>query len=157
MGQMKSGIASKIELTGERTPPCARSEFNGQGERDPSAMLDERNGRLWHMIECEIIPRLMMAHSLNGSVKHGDGKTNFDVPDFTALVLTEDETAVLSHIDALCARGLSADSICAELLAPTVSRLKTLLDDHILYGSNIGAGLERVEAALARLGRRQLS
>ena len=71
--------------------------------------------------------------------------------------MTEDETAVNSHIDELCERGISPEMICIQLLAPTVSRLSTLLDEHFLYGSNIGAGLARVDAALARLGRRQLS
>jgi hypothetical protein len=119
--------------------------------------MDQRNARLWQIIECEIIPRLMMVQSFNETPNDPVISALIDVPDFTALVMTEDETAVLSHIDELCARGLSPEMICVELLAPTVDRLSSLLDEHVLYGAHIGVGLARVDAALARLGRRQLS
>jgi hypothetical protein len=158
MGQVKSGFASKRQFAAEQEiGPCSRTGFDGGATCPIPPQIDDRNARLWEVIECEIIPRLMLVHDFYETRNNLEDSDLIDVPDFTALVMTEDETAVLSHIDELRSRGLSPERICIELLAPTVDRLSILLDEHCLYGGHIGVGLAHVDAALARLGRRQLS
>jgi hypothetical protein len=152
MAGAKSNLASKSQIAAGRKG----AGFPFQAGKQAPDQAEDRNARLRMMIECEIIPSLMMAHV-------GRPRSSplisalIDVTDFTALVMTEDEAAVLSHIDELRRRGLTAEMICFELLAPTVTRLSRLLNEQFVYAAHVDKGLARVDAAIARLKGRRIS
>jgi MerR family transcriptional regulator, light-induced transcriptional regulator len=157
MADAKSNLASKGQIeAGRRAASPAHFGFPVPAGNEASDHAEDRNARLRMMIECEIIPSLMMAHGERFCVNPLISAL-IDVADFTALVMTEDEAAVLSHIDELRRRGLTVDMICVELLAPTVNRLSRLLNEQFVYVSHVDKGLARVDAAIARLKERRIS
>ncbi len=117
MAEAKSNLASKGQIeAGRKAASPAHFGFPVPAGKDASDHAEDRNARLRMMIECDIIPSLMMAHGERFCVNPLISAL-IDVADFTALVMTEDEAAVLSHIDELRRRGLTVDMICVELLA----------------------------------------
>ena len=157
MAEAKSNLASKGQIeAGRKAASPAHFGFPVPAGKEASDHAEDRNARLRMMIECEIIPSLMMAHGERFRVNPLISAL-IDVADFTALVMTEDEAAVLSHIDELRRRGLTVDMICVELLAPTVNRLSRLLNEQFVYVSHVDKGLARVDAAIARLKGRRIS
>ena len=101
-----------------------RSSVNALDLASFSALANlEHEHSLSRLIENEIIPRLMIAHAVDGS---GCAAAEFDigeVVDFADIVLTVEADALLASVDAILARGVAVDTIMVDLLAPAARLL----------------------------------
>ncbi len=124
--------------------------------REDDAESDREMESLVRTIESEIIPRLMLAHRsvaeflphlLPGDVVIGSS----DVADFAKLVLTADIASVVSVVDSLRARGVQAEVLCLDLLAPTARRLGELWEADLCDFIEVTVGLGRLQQVLREL------
>lgn len=107
-------------------------------------------------IEAEIIPRLMLAHRSIGDTVPLPGPfactvTSTQVADFSRLVLTADVSFAMSAINALRASGVSAQSLCLDLLAPAARRLGELWEEDLCDFIEVTVGLGRLQQVLHEL------
>jgi hypothetical protein len=156
MRQSKSERNAKIHTT-EDLEPATSSVSGIKADQVTLSQIDDRNARLRLTIEAQIIPCLMLAYARDRRPNDSTIPTLIDEMDFTALIMIEDENAVLSHVDELQAKGLAAETICRELLEPAVRKLNKLLNEEFLYRSRVGKGLAHIDAVRARLKRRRIS
>ena len=78
------------------------------------------------LVESEIIPRLMVAHSREGdaqalaaAVPPGSRSISYhEANAFAPLAITLDASALLDHVDMFVRRGVTIDTIFIDLLAP---------------------------------------
>ena len=115
---------------------------------------DRRLGRLVRTIETEIIPRLMLAHRATVTVHDapvGRAALAADVEELTRLILAHDVATAAAFVQALRARGLSADAICLDLLAPVARRLGELWTDDRCSFSEVTIGLWRLQQVMREL------
>lgn len=79
------------------------------------------------LIESEIIPRLVVAHSTDAPVvttaTGGDTIDPAEVQALAPLALQVEADLLLGHIEAILARGVSVDTVMVDLLAPTARLL----------------------------------
>ena len=79
------------------------------------------------LIESEIIPRLVVAHSTDAKVPGLPVNTDVigpgEVEALAPLALQVDADRLLMHIEAILARGVSVDTVMVDLLAPTARLL----------------------------------
>lgn len=104
-------------------------------------------------IESQIIPRLMLAHSTStGEIAaHADRDavvSPADLIDFTAIVINADISAVGSAVERFLMRGISAEHLCLELLAPTARRLGDMWNDDLCDFVGVTLGLGRLQQVL---------
>lgn len=104
-------------------------------------------------IESLIIPRLMLAH---GGPARADTAPNdrdatisaADLIDFTATVIHAEADAVARSVEQFLMRGISAEHLCLELLAPTARRLGDLWNDDLCDFVGVTLGLGRLQQVL---------
>ena len=124
--------------------------------RHAEAGNDERMSQLARTIEQEIIPRLMLAHrvSLEPMLREAVQDlpiTAEDIEQFSKLVLSLDEDAAYAAIETLRERGMAADRILVELLAPTARHLGHLWDEDLCSFTDVTVGLGRLQRVLREL------
>lgn len=128
-------------LSGSRSR--ARERSAGQAELESLART----------IESQIIPRLMLAHcgasipTTPGMVREGS-ISPADLIDFTAVVLHADIGSVAGAVEQLLMRGVSAERICLDLLAPTARRLGELWEEDLCDFVGVTLGLGRLQQVL---------
>ncbi|MEL7219021.1 MAG: cobalamin B12-binding protein, partial [Pseudomonadota bacterium] len=69
------------------------------------------------IIEGEILPRLLMAHSTTGSGPDREDETEIHPSDarrFASLPLTHEATSLLEEVDGFLEKGVSVDAICLD-------------------------------------------
>lgn len=106
-------------------------------------------------IESEVIPRLMLAHRASGSTEYQalqqDGAHHAsadEVEEFSRLVLNHDCPIALEYLRVLVARGVSADAIYLELLAPAARLLGELWKADLCDFTDVTIGLSRLQQLL---------
>jgi len=104
-------------------------------------------------IESQIIPRLMLAHrtSIEPVVPAADRDAAIspaDLIDFTAIVLNADVSSVGGAVEQFLMRGISAELLCLDLLAPTARRLGEMWDDDLCDFVAVTLGLGRLQQVL---------
>lgn len=135
---------------------------------------------LSQLIENEIIPRLMIAHSLDAPVPNSPAprlSTADAVPMPLDLPLTIGRSApaeiepaeiqllsdlclrveadeLLSYIEAVLGRGLTADTVMVDLLAPTARRLGELWEDDLCDFVDVTMGLWRLQEVVHEIASR---
>lgn len=115
---------------------------------------DRRLARLVRTIETEIIPRLMLAHRATVTVHDapvGRAALAADVEELTRLILAHDVATAGVFVQALRARGLPADAICLDLLAPVARRLGELWADDRCSFSEVTIALWRLQQVMREL------
>jgi methanogenic corrinoid protein MtbC1 len=104
------------------------------------------------IVEAEIIPRLMLAHSdsrIKGATPAQKPKLDrSNVLHFAGLVLADDPVKTAQYIAAMRSSGIPLDSIYAELLAPTACRLGELWEDDLCDYSLVALGMWRLQQVL---------
>jgi len=113
-----------------------------------------QKSRLDLVIEAEIIPRLMVAHSISvGQVAYQDPpvQTTLDEVDIDAFirhVLKDDIAVAFAFIDALRDQGLPMESVFLDILTPAARRLGTLWETDDVTFADVTVGLSKLQQIL---------
>ncbi|HVF94014.1 MAG TPA: cobalamin B12-binding domain-containing protein [Sphingomonas sp.] len=111
------------------------------------------------LIESEIIPRLMMAHAIDLPEISTPEVTavSIDAEEIAALAplaLEIDADALLAHIEAVMARGVSVDMVLVDLLAPTARLLGEYWEDDRCDFVDVTMGLWRLQEVVHEIAAR---
>lgn len=123
----------------------------------PRADLEHRRS-LSTLIESEIIPRLMLAHSADPQppVPAGPGPdsaiSQSEVEALAPLALLVEADALLAHVERILARGVSVDTVMVDLLAPAARQLGQLWEDDRCDFMDVTMGLWRLQEVLHEIG-----
>jgi methylmalonyl-CoA mutase cobalamin-binding domain/chain len=153
----------------------ARHDDNALRARDPCARLHFRTGAagleafrlhfdedyaqsLSTLIESEIIPRLMIAHATDAPQTLPISTEDVIGPDEAAalapLALQVEADALLGHIEAILARGVSVDTVMVDLLAPTARLLGEYWEDDRCDFVDVTMGLWRLQEVVHEIAAR---
>ncbi|QIQ85433.1 cobalamin-dependent protein [Erythrobacter sp.] len=159
MAQMKSaGVfgASSAALRKVITNPLYRDRRKDKS--DPST-ADSRSGDAINtIIEGEIIPRLMMAHSSGGEDAVAEERPReiepADAARFAVLPLELEADALLAEIDRFVGKGASVDAIYLDLLAPSARTLGEMWDRDECDFIDVTMGLWRLQEVMREVAMR---
>ena len=119
-----------------------RAAFRNREVASPDALA--------RVIEIDIIPRLLLAHSERGPAKAVTASPNAEIPDgladqFAAATLTEEVGPLLARVEALMAGGVSVETAYLHLLAPAARRLGSWWDEDACDFVDVTMGLWRLQ------------
>ncbi len=143
--------------------PAAASEAQPPSDSNPASGPNALRV-LSRTIETEIIPRLLLLHR-NGEAhricgaSEGRGETPQrprrpladEIDDFARLVIAQDVPILCTYVASVRNRGISLESVCLELLAPTASRLGEWWDEDFCDFTQVTVGLWRLQQVLHAL------
>ena len=136
----------------DEAPPSSGLAFDRTPD-EPSARRETVSESLAKVIEAEIIPRLMLAHSMPMrepvAVEADEGD---QVEAFTALVRSDDMKAISAYVSAKRAGGMSVEAIFLNLLAPTARHLGELWTADIVDFVDVTVALSRLQHVMTELG-----
>lgn len=154
MGESKASSmlgAGSAVLRGVIAAPLGRvRRKTSMGKRDPGDSVNT-------IIESEIIPRLLMAHS--GSDRPVKAKRSRPIsPDdasrFAMLPLRLEAASLLEEVDAFIADGTSVETICLDLLAPAARRLGEMWESDECDFVDVTMGLWRLQEVMREIAAR---
>ncbi|MEE4207283.1 MAG: cobalamin-dependent protein [Erythrobacter sp.] len=159
MANMKSaGVfgASSAALRKVITNPLYRDRRKGGVEGgEPGSRSGDAISTI---IEGEIIPRLMMAHSNSGDGTPMEERTSEiepgDATRFAVLPLELEADSLLAEIDRFLAKGVSVDAIYLELLAPSARTLGEMWDRDECDFIDVTMGLWRLQEVMREVAQR---
>ena len=157
-------VASMMRL-GDNAPGAGASllarNFEANGDRLAAFRMRvelDYDRSLSTLIESEIIPRLMVAHASDTpqiAVPSGDGSIGPNEVELLApLALQVEADALLAHIEAVMARGVSVDTIMVDLLAPTARLLGEYWEDDRCDFIDVTMGLWRLQEVVHEIANR---
>lgn len=119
-----------------------RAAFRTRETASPDALA--------RVIEIDIIPRLLLAHSEYAAAPRHAAYPSAAVPQgladqFAAATLTEEVTPLLARVEALMAGGVSVETIYLNLLAPAARRLGSWWDEDACDFVDVTMGLWRLQ------------
>lgn len=145
-------------------PRVAEVDTDGAPERrvaapGPSHQMtrDRHAAELARIIECDIVPRLMLAHRTleerSDPVQGGvEARLAADeVAEFGRLLLERDIHVVSAYVESLRARGVTADNLLLGLVAPTARWLGMLWEEDLCDFTQVTVGLGRLQQVLRQL------
>lgn len=110
------------------------------------------------LIESEIIPRLIVAHSVDEAIITKSGHDEMiepgEVETLAPLALQIEASALLAHIETVLARGVSVDTVMVDLLAPTARLLGQYWDDDLCDFIDVTMGLWRLQEVVHEIASR---
>ncbi|MBJ6122980.1 cobalamin B12-binding domain-containing protein [Sphingomonas mollis] len=110
------------------------------------------------LIESEIIPRLMIAHASGlPDAPTTDGRATIDaveIADLAPLALMVEADALLAHVEAILARGVSVETVMVDLLAPTARLLGEYWEDDRCDFVEVTMGLWRLQEVVHEIAAR---
>lgn len=109
------------------------------------------------IIENDIIPRLMMAHSMSGfasSKKGMSGIAPSDANRFALLPLRLEAANLMDEVDAFLAEGVSVEAIYIDLLAPAARRLGEMWSNDECDFVDVTMGLWRLQEVMRDISDR---
>ncbi len=125
------------------------------GGNSAAAEEKELKKRVEHVIEGEIIPRLMLLHRTDPTVTSMPADKLPDLsehlPEFTNLILTQDTEAIVAYLDVLMQKGAALDGLLLHLMAPAARRLGEMWEDDTLDFLEVTIGVSRLQQILHRL------
>jgi len=125
-----------------------------------NTVADQRLARLSRLIEGEIIPRLLICHTVTSrKLTAGNAAalpTPANVAELARLMLEPKRAPADEYLESLWLRGASRGLLCAELLAPTAKHLGELWERDICDFAALTHGLQRLETVLHEFRDRQL-
>lgn len=105
---------------------------------------------LQEMVECEIIPRLVQAHPTG--VAAGDCIGDAEIPldarsahAFLQIILSRNANSIGAFVEKLEARGIGAERLFADLLAPAALGLAALWEEDKISFTEVTIGLGRLQ------------
>lgn len=135
------------------------SDSTGATRPEPVNAAVESTGliKLARTIECEIIPRLVIAHrDQRGAARASEtpAHATFDVAQFAKLALAADGAAADQHIEGLIASGVEIETVFLDLLAPAARHLGDRWTEDTLDFAQVMLGLGRLQQILRTLAPR---
>lgn len=159
MAQMKSaGVfgASSAALRKVITNPLYRDRREDRPAKQ--AKSSKSGDAINTIIESEIIPRLMMAHSSGGAgavgATHPIEIDPADAVRFAILPLELEADALLGEVDRFLAKGVSVDAIYLDLLAPSARTLGDMWDRDECDFIDVTMGLWRLQEVMREVAMR---
>lgn len=124
------------------------------GSADPTP--EKRAACLARAIETEVIPRLVAAHRIdeNGLASNDalSGRvTQSEIEAFTNSLLSGDEPALESTVEALRRRGFTVEHLLVDLLAPAARQLGHLWTEDLCFFTDVTIGLGRLQRMMREL------
>ena len=153
-GMIEAGSAAlRKVMSGSLMRRKARSGDAAHGAECGSLGEDTINT----IIESEIIPRLLLAHS-EGPQAAAKGRLSEIAPSeadrFAALPLTREAAGLLEEVDKFLAEGVSLDAIYIDLLAPAARRLGEMWTADECDFVDVTMGLWRLQEVMRDLAAR---
>ncbi|MEG3165486.1 cobalamin B12-binding domain-containing protein [Sphingomonas sp. PB2P19] len=128
-----------------------RSAFQRRGAQDYARSLSA-------LIEGEIIPRLMAAHAVGGNDGWSARETHLindsDIEALAPLVMQIDADALLAHVEHILERGVTAETVMVDLLAPTARLLGEFWEDDRCDFVDVTMGLWRLQEVVHHIASR---
>jgi len=109
------------------------------------------------VLEGDIIPRLLMAHMVDGSIRPLEENSVIDAEDterFAALPLRLEAPGLLEEIDRFLEQGVSVEEVYLELLAPAARRLGEMWDADECDFVDVTMGLWRLQEVMREVSLR---
>ncbi len=109
------------------------------------------------IIESEILPRLLMAHSSNGAAPGRGSAHEIDALDasrFASMPLHSEAAELLEEVDAYLAEGVSVEAIYIDLLAPAARKLGSLWEADECDFVDVTMGLWRLQEVMREIAVR---
>lgn len=109
------------------------------------------------IIESEIIPRLLLAHSTGSVGKSGDHRSEIapsEANRFATLPLEREAPGLLEEVDRFLDEGVSIDSIYIDLLAPAARRLGEMWSNDDCDFVDVTMGLWRLQEVMREIAAR---
>lgn len=110
---------------------------------------------LSRLIESEIIPRLMVAHAADAPVTCSQTITAQEIAALAPLALEVEADALLAHVEAILARGVTLDTLMVDLLAPTARLLGELWESDRLDFVDVTMALWRLQEVVHEITARR--
>lgn len=126
----------------------------------PRYILPESPDSISTVIESEIIPRLLMAHTSSHPEPHSRHRHRIagaDVNQFAMLPLRLEAAGLLEEVDALIDKGVSVEAICVDLLAPAARKLGEMWDNDECDFIEVTMGLWRLQEVMREISSRSPS
>lgn len=104
-----------------------------------------------NLIQEQIIPRLLLAHSHTGPRQHADGMetvTAEDAANFASLPLELEADELLAVVEGFLARGVAVESIFVDLLAPSARKLGQYWEEDACDFLDVTMGLWRLQEVM---------
>lgn len=130
-----------------RSEPKAASVFNSCAEQDPVNAV----------LEGDIIPRLLMAHMVDGSMRPVEENRVIDPEDtqrFAILPLRLEASGLLEEVDRFLEQGVSVEEVYIELLAPAARRLGEMWETDECDFVDVTMGLWRLQEVMREISLR---
>lgn len=159
-----TGLGHFLKTSGWREPTTLRNGRGNSAADFGRNASDEHAQSLSRLIECEIIPRLLVAHAPGAYPDLNVGKDADDralgmisaaeVTAFAPLALQVEADELLDHVEGLVARGVSFETLLVDLLAPAARHLGALWDDDRCDFIDVTMGLWRLQEVVHELSGR---
>ncbi len=123
------------------------------GGRELQKDEQQLQNRLEHVVEGEIIPRLMLVHKqARSQEQHHRGKAipelSEHVGEFARLVVSQEADVAASYVNALLHKGADLEALLLNLLAPTARKLGELWDCDEIDFVDVTIGTSRLQQVL---------
>ncbi|HEX8389210.1 MAG TPA: cobalamin B12-binding domain-containing protein [Sphingomonas sp.] len=109
------------------------------------------------LIESEIIPRLMVAHAPGTPETAALGILAEEIVALAPLALEVEADALLAHIEAILARGVSVDAVMVDLLAPTARLLGEFWEEDRCDFVDVTMALWRLQEVVHEIAARNVA
>lgn len=109
------------------------------------------------IIESEIIPRLLMAHTSSdphSRMRRAKTITPDEASRFALLPLRLEAASLLEEVDGFIAKGASVETICLDLLAPAARKLGEMWDNDECDFLDVTMGLWRLQEVMREVAAR---
>lgn len=106
------------------------------------------------IIEGEIIPRLLMAHSSGAVRRHSRPIDPEDALRFSVLPLRLEAAGLLEEVDSLMADGATVETVCLDLLAPAARKLGEMWERDECDFIDVTMGLWRRQEVMREIAAR---
>jgi methanogenic corrinoid protein MtbC1 len=150
MGESKASGTFGASLRGDITAPL-------EAVRRRSGLHPDDAGSVNTIIESEIIPRLLMAHSATDTrarPRMFRTITSDEASHFAVLPLRLEAAALLEEVDAFIAKGATVETICLDLLAPAARKLGEMWERDECDFLDVTMGLWRLQEVMREVAAR---
>lgn len=150
MGESKASGMFGAGLRGVITAPL-------EAVRRRAAPAPDQADTVNTIIESEIIPRLLMAHSIAESRPRPRlfrAITSDEASRFAVLPIRLEAAALLEEVDAFISKGATVETICLDLLAPAARKLGEMWEQDECDFLDVTMGLWRLQEVMREVAAR---